>query len=266
MLEHIIARKRQRLSLIDQNSRIRSWEKEVGNLPPCRDFKSALAKQMEVSLVAEIKRASPSAGVLRNIVRVCDVTTLYQESGASAISVLTEEEFFRGSIDDLKEARASTGLPILRKDFIVSEYQIWESRFIGADAILLIAAVLISEELNRFLHLAGELGMQALIEVYSQSELEKALRAGSQIIGINNRDLRNFTIDLKTTESLAPLIPRDKIKVSESGILNRQDIVRLQQIGVDAVLVGEAILRSPHPGQKIEELLGRKSKVEATND
>ena len=266
MLETIVAQKRLRLALIEQDAEIRVWEREIPNLPACRDFKGALVNQSEVSLIAEIKRASPSAGILRNMSAVSDIALTFEESGASAISILTEEFFFQGSIDDLKQAKAFTSLPVLRKDFIVSEYQIWESRFIGADAILLIAAVLNSEELNRFLHLTGELGMQALIEVHSQSELEKALRAGSQIIGINNRDLRTFTIDLKTTEMLVPLIPADKIKISESGIADRQDIVHMQQIGVDAVLVGGALLRSPNPGGKIEELLGKSKKQVVKDD
>src|SRR4030067_691604 len=149
MLETIVAQKRLRLALIEQDAEIRVWEREIPNLPACRDFKGALVNQSEVSLIAEIKRASPSAGILRYMSAVSDIALTFEESGASAISILTEECFFKGSIDDLKQAKAFTSLPVLRKDFIVSEYQIWESRFIGADAILLIAAVLNSEELNR---------------------------------------------------------------------------------------------------------------------
>jgi len=262
MLEKIIASKKRELAQIDQKGKIKSWEKEFGDLPSPKKFKQALVKSGQLSLIAEIKRASPSAGILAEDLDVPKMARIYQSSGASAISVLTEGSYFRGSLEDLGLVKANGLLPILRKDFILTDYQIWESRIVGADCLLLIASILSQPELKRMLYLTKELGLQALVEIHTLGELEKTLQAGSELIGINNRDLKTFRVDLKTTETIAPLIPSGIVKVSESGILFRADVVRLQDLKINAILIGEAILRSPDPGSKVEELLGHKPELE----
>ena len=264
MLEKIILQKKNRLKKINQREKIRAWEKELDQIPEAKDFRQALLKEPELALIAEIKRASPSAGLLRAKVDVGDMAAIYERAGASCMSVLTEEDFFLGSSDDLRLVRGASQLPVLRKDFTLTDYQIWESRILGADCLLLIAAILPATELKKLSGLAKELGLQALVEVHTEKELDQALEAGSQIIGINNRDLNTMEVNLKTAEKLIQLVPDEMVTVSESGISSRADILALQELGIDAALIGEAIIKSTDPGSKIRELIGRRIKTEVS--
>lgn len=217
-------------------------------------FKSAL-KRPGISIIAEIKKASPSRGVIRRDFNPVDIAQQYNNSPVRAISVLTDEKFFQGRLEYLKEVKAAGSLPVLRKDFIIDSYQIYQARLYGADAVLLITAVLTAEKLQRYIALTKELRMDALVEVHDRDELEQALSAGADIIGINNRDLRTFKVKLATTLDLLKYIPQDRVVVSESGIKNRTDIDLLEK-KVDAVLVGEALMTSTSPGDKVKELIG----------
>jgi len=224
---------------------------------PPLDFASALRGD-RIQLIAEVKKASPSKGVIRPDFNPVETAQTYASNGASAISVLTEAKYFQGSLNYLKDIRNALGensLPLLRKDFICDPYQVYESRAYGADSLLLIVAILTPERLEELLGLSHELGMSCLVEVHNEAELETALGSQSRIIGINNRDLSTFTVDLTTTERLRPLIPPDRIVVSESGIKNHSDMVRLRQWGVDAVLIGESLMSAPDVAAKMKELL-----------
>jgi len=221
------------------------------------DFASALCGD-RVQLIAEVKKASPSKGVIRPGFNPVEVAQTYAVNGASAISVLTEAKHFQGSIHHLKIIRNALGdrrLPLLRKDFLHDSYHIYESRAYSADSLLLIVAILIPEKLKELLLLSHQLGMSCLVEVHNEAELEIALRSEARIIGINNRDLNTLTVDLATTERLRPLIPQDRIVVSESGIRCRRDMEKLRQWGVDAVLVGESLLSAGDIAAKMKELL-----------
>ena len=209
-----------------------------------------------VSLIAEVKRASPSKGAIHPDLDVDQVVRAYETGGARAISVLTEHDHFRGSLDDLRVAAECTGLPLLRKDFIVDAYQIHEARVFGASAVLLIATLLTDDDLHRLAALALDLGLDVLLEVHDAAEMAQALRVPGAIIGVNNRDLRTFEVSLDTTAALASLVPRDRLLVGESGVGTRADVTRLAACGVDAVLVGESILRSADMGAAIRGLLG----------
>jgi indole-3-glycerol phosphate synthase len=208
-----------------------------------------------VSLIAEVKRASPSRGPIRPDLQVKTIVEAYEASGARAISVLTEEDYFQGSLADLREAAAHTRLPLLRKDFITDPYQIYEARAYGASAVLLIAALLDDAELRLFTKLAHSLGMDVLLEVHDAAEMARALRVDGAIIGVNNRDLRTFTVSLDTTRWLADSVPPGRLLVGESGIRTHTDIARLAACGVDAVLVGESILRAEDIGAAVRALV-----------
>jgi indole-3-glycerol phosphate synthase len=209
-----------------------------------------------VKVIAEIKRASPSRGPIRPDLAVEDLVSSYEEGGACAVSVLTEPEFFAGSLEDLAKARAATTLPLLRKDFILDPYQLLEAKAHGASAVLLIAALLPGDELALLLAETQSLGLDALVEVHDEGEVEAALVAGAGIIGINNRDLRTLVVDLETTSRLAPLVPRDRMLVSESGYTASDQLSGLPALGVDAVLVGEALVRQKDPRLALLELAG----------
>ena len=226
-------------------------------LPDIRDFKKAISR-CTVSLIAETKAASPSAGVIFDKYVPENIAKIYEKAGASAVSVLTDAIYFNGSIDDLERVKNSIKLPVLRKDFIIDESQIYESRLEGADAVLLIARLLGQDELESFIKITNDLGMDALVEVHSIKEARMALDAGAEIIGINNRDLNTFKVDLSTTVNIINEIPelKKKILVSESGISERSQIDFLREVGIKAVLVGEAILKSPDISAKIKELVG----------
>ncbi|MBS3977919.1 MAG: indole-3-glycerol phosphate synthase TrpC [Syntrophomonadaceae bacterium] len=256
-LERILAHKKKEVAQRKQLFPLPELKKQ---LPRQRHepagFQIALA-QDGASLIAEIKKASPTKGVLRPDFDPVKIARCYEENGASAISVLTDAEFFLGSLDCLKQVREATRLPILCKDFIIDPYQIYEASLYGADAVLLIAGVLDQEDLASFYRLATDLALAALVEVHSPSELGLALQAGAEIIGINNRDLKTFRTDLKTTLEMAAMVPDHCLLVSESGISTADDIRRLAAAGVDAVLVGEALVTSKDIGQKVRELAGR---------
>jgi indole-3-glycerol phosphate synthase len=210
-----------------------------------------------VSIIAEIKRASPVKGVFKADLDPAEQALKYKEGGARAISVLTDEQFFKGSVDDLRAARNAAGLPILRKDFVIDEYQLWEARVMLADAALLIVRILDRAQLRDYIALAREeLKLATLVEVHGEKELEAALDAKAPIIGINNRDLDSFKVTLETTARLRPLIPADRVVVSESGISTREDIVLLKNMGVDAALIGEELVKAEDPAAKLKELLG----------
>ncbi|GAB4347092.1 MAG: indole-3-glycerol phosphate synthase TrpC [Candidatus Abyssubacteria bacterium] len=220
---------------------------------PCL-FRQALSVAGQLSLIAEIKKASPSRGVLRADFDPAALARAYAEGGASALSVLTDTKYFQGEASHLKVARESARLPTLRKDFIIDEYQVWESAAIGADALLLIVAALEDHQLRDYLGLASELGLDALVEVHDRGQLERALGAGAEIIGINNRDLRTFETDIGVTLKLAPQVPDGHIIVSESGIHTGEDARKLRGVGVNAILVGEALMTSWDIAKKIREL------------
>ncbi|HOX53875.1 MAG: indole-3-glycerol phosphate synthase TrpC [Candidatus Omnitrophica bacterium] len=223
---------------------------------PRSSFANSLKQSGKISLIAEIKQASPSKGIIREEFNPVDIALIYQDSGVDALSVLTEEKYFRGSADILSQIKEKTKLPVLRKDFIVDTYQIYESNLIGADAILLIAEILSDKQLNEFLSLAGSLKLDCLVEVSNKSDLGKVLKTDAGIIGINNRNLHTFDVDLQTVDKLVPLIPKDKIIVAESGLSDTRQIGALKNLGVNAVLIGEAFLRAKDISAKIKELMG----------
>lgn len=218
-------------------------------------FKEAILKP-GVSLIAEVKKASPSKGVFREEFDSVNIALAYEKAGASAISVLTESRFFQGSPENLIKVKNAVNLPVLRKDFIIDPYQLYETRYFEADALLLITAILKEEQLKDFILLARELDLAALVEVHSREELVTALNCGAEIIGINNRDLKTFKTSISTTLELANLIPEHCLLVSESGIASGSDVKKLAQAGVDAILVGEALVTCPSVDNKIQELLG----------
>jgi indole-3-glycerol phosphate synthase len=226
-------------------------EKKVA---PPRDFAGALSRPSGINIISELKKASPSRGVIRQEYAPAALAASLEEAGAAALSVLTEEDFFSGSLADLKEASRVTKIPILRKDFIVDPWQVWETRAAGADSFLLIAAILDDSSLRELLDLGRSLKMEALVEVHSRKELERALAAGARIVGVNNRDLRDFQVHVETSLELAEAIPDDRIAVSESGLRSHDDLVRLQLAGFDAFLIGEHVMQSADPGAALREL------------
>ncbi|HLQ62516.1 MAG TPA: indole-3-glycerol phosphate synthase TrpC [Candidatus Acidoferrales bacterium] len=228
-------------------------EREVGALPPPRDFAAAL-REAGLSVVAEMKARTPSAGVLAEDYRPGRLARAYTEGGAAALSVLTQGASFGGRLEHLGEARAASPLPVLRKDFLTEEYQVLEARAAGADAVLLIVAVLRPRRLNQLLAGARGLGLEALVEVHDERELEEALLAGARVLGVNHRDLATFSLDLGLTERLAPLVPPGTLLVAESGIRDAADARRVWAAGANAVLVGEALMRAPDPAARIREL------------
>jgi indole-3-glycerol phosphate synthase len=226
-------------------------EKKV--LPP-RDFSAALTRP-GLNVISELKKASPSLGVIREQYSPSTLATGLEGAGAAALSVLTEEDFFLGSLGDLKEASKAAKIPILRKDFIVDPWQVWETRAVGADSFLLIAAILDDETLRELLELGHTLGMEPLVEVHSREELDRVLHAGARIIGVNNRDLRDFQVHLETSLELVETIPEECIAVSESGLHSREDLDRLRRAGFDAFLIGEHLMKRDNPGAALAELL-----------
>jgi len=220
-----------------------------------RDFAAALRAQNAIALVAEVKKASPSAGIICTDFDPVRIARAYEQAGAAAISVLTDREFFQGHIEYLRPIRAAVGLPLLRKDFIIEELQIHEAAAYGADAVLLIAAILDDQQLRDFRAVAEHLHMAALVEVHDETELDRALAAGALLIGINNRNLATFAVSLATTEKLAAKIPPGHLIVAESGIHTRADVERVARAGANAILVGESLMRSGNIADKVKELL-----------
>ncbi|KYZ75854.1 hypothetical protein AXX12_11705 [Anaerosporomusa subterranea] len=256
ILEKILASVRHDLELRKQNQPQAVLDKQMKHLPATCGFRKALAIPGQVQIIAEFKQASPSKGIIRQDLTPEAVISAYADNGAAAISVLTEPQFFKGNVSYLSQARKITNIPLLRKDFIIDEYQLIEARVYGADAVLLIVAALGQQRLTYLLQQAQELSLDCLVEAHTKAEIEVALASGAQIIGINNRNLGTFETRLETTFELAKYIPPDRILISESGINTKADIANLATCGVNAVLVGEALMRSPSPGQKLRELAG----------
>lgn len=256
ILDDIIEKKRKRLLYKMQQISLDGWKQKLkgGGLHKPLDFFGALKKTDGLAIIAEIKKASPTAGVICNEFDPVNIAREYVKSEVQAISVLTEQDFFQGDDSCLVKVRQTVPVPVLRKDFMIDLWQIYESRYLGADAVLLIASVLNDDLLKKMLIVSGILGMQCLVEVHSEEELERALDAGARIIGINNRDLRTFKTDLETTERLIRSIPNDRAVVSESGIKTSEDIKYLRSIGANAVLIGETLMRACSVPDKIKEL------------
>jgi indole-3-glycerol phosphate synthase len=257
ILTQIVSENLQELEAKKRNIPLAEMRDMALEQPPPLDFASAL-KGNGIRLIAEIKKASPSRGVIRSDFRPAEIAQIYSDNGAAAISVLTEPRYFQGSLDYLKDIRTALvnkALPLLRKDFIFDPYQIYESRANGADSLLLIAAILEPEKLQELLGISNELNMSPLVEVHNEAEIKVALNSDARIIGINNRDLNTFAVDTGTTERLRPLIPPERIVVSESGIGDRNDIEKLQQLNVHAVLIGESLMKAADIAAKMKEFV-----------
>jgi len=228
-------------------------ESQVASRPEGRPFTEALLRP-GISLIAEHKRRSPSAGDIRSGATVTEIVKCYERGGATAVSILTEGPHFGGSLDDLHEARAASELPILRKDFTIDPYQLYEAKTAGADAVLLVVGAMSQGELAELYREAHSLDLDAVVEIHDEAELDRALEVDADVLGINNRDLESFSVDIQTTFDLLADIPAGKVVVSESGIHNRDQIDELEQVGVDAVLIGEALMRAPDPAAAVREL------------
>jgi indole-3-glycerol phosphate synthase len=231
-------------------------ERALAQTPP-RDFLGALQRAGRPALIAECKKASPSKGLLRPAYDPRQLARSYVENGAAALSVLTDERFFQGSLSDLSTAREAAGLPTLRKDFIVDGYQVYEARAAGADAVLLIVAALRADQLRELHAQISELGMTALVEVHDEAEVDTALQIAPKLIGVNNRNLHDFTVDLQTTARLRKCLPAGVALVAESGIHTADDVTRVRDMGVAAILVGEALVTASNVGAKVQELVTR---------
>ena len=259
ILDKIVAVKHQEVAAAQKRKPLEIVRADAESRVLTRDFVGALRAKITAGLpavIAEVKKASPSKGVLRSEFIPADIAQSYAEHGAACLSVLTDVQFFQGNVDYLKQARASCQLPVLRKDFMVDAYQIFESRAMGADAVLLIASCLDDAQMADFEAIARSLDMAVLVEVHDQPELERALRLKTPLMGINNRNLKTFEVSLDTTLALRALVPADRILVTESGIQTRDDVLRLGAAGVSAFLVGEAFMRAPEPGEALSALFG----------
>jgi indole-3-glycerol phosphate synthase len=256
VLKQIVAKKKERILFAKQQLSQEDLIARSAGLPATRPFKEAISKPKQISLIAEIKQASPSKGIIRQNFNLEEIARFYQEAGVQAISVLTEEDSFNGNLAYLNQVKNIVSVPVLRKDFILESYQVYESRYFGADAILLIADLLTKDKLVELMQVADSLGLDYLVEVHDEKELKKILSLKVPIIGINNRNLRTLEIDFKTTEKLFTLIPRDKIVVVESGIKNSQDILFLKILGASSVLIGTAFMEADNIKGKVEEIMG----------
>jgi indole-3-glycerol phosphate synthase len=254
-LEKIVEIKKDEIQRRKTRSRQKEMEETIAHLPPPCDFMDAISQHAPMALIAEIKRASPSVGVIKEDVDLCRIAREYQTGGACAISVLTEVHFFKGDLSYLHLIKEKTSLPVLQKDFILDPFQIYEGRVSGADAILLIASLLDREQLEEFVDLAQNLHMVPLVEIHNENDLKKILPLELPIIGINNRDLTTFEVDLRTTLRLKRKIPSRTKVISESGIKSSEDVKLLKWAGVDGILVGEILMRTSDPTSKIRELL-----------
>ncbi len=230
---------------------------QIADASPVRNFFAALSVPGPIRLIAEVKKASPSKGIIRADFQPVEIAQTYRQHGAACISVLTDEPYFQGSLDYLRAIRAAVDLPVLRKDFVIDPYQVVEARAAGADAVLLIAECLDGEQLPRLHDAVVELGMTPLVELFEPDNLPRVVEAGARLIGVNNRDLRTFQTDLQHTLRLREQIPRDRLLVGESGIRTREDVRRLESAGVDAMLVGESLMASRDIGAAVDALLGR---------
>jgi indole-3-glycerol phosphate synthase len=259
ILDEIVAHKRVEVAEARERHPIGELQSLAEAAPPRRDYAAALgwpALDRDMRLIAEIKRASPSKGVLRQNVDLLGLVASFVAGGAHAISVLTDERFFGGTLEDLHRVTQYGSLPALRKDFLIDPYQVYEAALAGASSALLIVGIVDDAELSDLIALQRSLGMEPQVEVHDETEVERAIRAGARIIGVNNRDLRTFHVDLATTERLRPRIPSDCILVSESGIHRRADVERLRRAGVQVVHIGESLMTSNDPALLIRQLLG----------
>lgn len=259
-LDKIVATKRQEVEALSANFQLEEAERRISELSVCRGFERALempARKRAMGLIAEVKKASPSKGLIREDFDPVQLAVLYQKAGADCISVLTDADYFQGSNHYLSSVREAVGIPLLRKDFTIDYRQIYEARLIGADAILLIAAILTKQQLSEYFDIAKSIGLDVLIEVHNKPELDAVLTMDkAALIGINNRDLKSFHTDLKTTEQLISFIPENVTIISESGISSRADMAYLQQAGADGALIGEHFMRQPNVEQAVHDLMG----------
>ena len=259
ILSEILATKRTEVEWLKRKTPLDKLSEKLSFAPPVRDFRAALVESSEAALIAEVKKASPSKGVIREDFDPCEIAKIYAENGASCLSVLTDEKYFQGKLEYLSKIRETVETPLLRKDFMIDPWQLVESRLAGADAILLIVSALTPTDLKSLLNFAKELHLSALVEVHDAGEMQEALTAGADLIGINNRDLHTFRATLDTTLELVKNLPPDpqRVIVSESGIFTRADVTSLEAAGVNAVLVGESLMRESDIGAKVRELLGK---------
>jgi indole-3-glycerol phosphate synthase len=255
ILEKILATKREELAASRDRKPERELRAMLAEAPPVRDFFQPLAAPGPIRLIAEVKKASPSAGVIRADFDPVAIARIYEAHGAICLSVLTDEPYFQGSLADLQAVRAAVQLPVLRKDFLIDSYQLLEARVAGADAVLLIAECLDDCNLRQLHNEALELGLTPLVELYEPTNLSRVLEAGATLIGVNNRNLHTFEVDLDHTLRLRHEVPDNCVLVGESGIRTRADVVRLEAAGVDAILVGESLLREPDVGAAVDRLL-----------
>jgi indole-3-glycerol phosphate synthase len=260
ILDRIVASKRREIDAARSRVPAAELERRLPSAPPVRDFRAALDVPGTVQVIAEVKRASPSAGLIRPDFDPVAIARTYADHGAACISVLTDEPFFQGHLTYLERVRAAVAPPVLRKDFLLDRYQLLEARAAGADAVLLIAEILEGDALATLFRQAHELGMQCLVELYDADNLSRVLDAGARLVGVNNRDLRTFETRLEHTLELAQRMPPDCCLVSESGIRTRDDVLRLQAGGIRAVLVGETLMRAPDVGAQLDELRGARSR------
>jgi indole-3-glycerol phosphate synthase len=260
ILDKIVAVQREEVAAAKKKLPLEAMRADAESRVLTRDFVGALRRKIAAgasAVIAEIKKASPSKGVIREDFVPADIAQSYAEGGAACLSVLTDRQFFQGRPDYLKQARASCDLPVLRKDFLVDAYQVYESRAMGADCILLIAACLDDAQMKDLEAIARSLDMAVLVEVHDRDELQRALKLKTPLVGINNRDLRTFEVSLDTTIGMLPDVPEDRLLVTESGILQPDDVRRMREAGVHAFLVGEAFMRAPEPGEALAALFGR---------
>ena len=257
ILQTILRRKAEEIAERSARVSLRELSARCDGLAPTRGFAAALQAKIDAgqaAVIAEVKKASPSKGVIRPDFRPAEIAASYERGGAACLSVLTDVDFFQGADDYLVQARGACSLPVLRKDFTVDAYQVYEARLLGADCILLIVAALGDAALAELSHLAMELGMDVLVEVHDMDELERALQVGAPLVGINNRSLRSFEVTLQTTLDLRNAVPRDRLLVTESGIATAADVALMRGNGVHAFLVGETFMRAPDPGAELARL------------
>ncbi|MGV0985754.1 MAG: indole-3-glycerol phosphate synthase TrpC [Limnohabitans sp.] len=257
ILNKIVAVKREEVAAALGKKSLAAMRADAESRVLTRDFEGAMRAKIaagQAAVIAEIKKASPSKGVLRAEFIPADIAQSYAEHGAACLSVLTDKQFFQGSVDYLKQARASCDLPVLRKDFMIDAYQVYEARAMGADAILLIAACLDDAQMADLEAMARSLDMAVLVEVHDRAELDRALKLKTRLVGINNRNLRTFEVTLQTTLDMLPDVPADRLLVTESGILNAADVQRMRDANVHAFLVGEAFMRAAEPGEALAKL------------
>ncbi|MFF2482170.1 indole-3-glycerol phosphate synthase TrpC [Paenibacillus sp. NPDC058071] len=258
-LDKIVATKQAEVAALAASFQLAEYERLIAELPACRGFERALTKDRKrgLGLIAEVKKASPSKGLIRPDFQPEQLAASYERAGADCISVLTDRDYFQGANDYLTAIKQTVGVPLLRKDFIIDYRQVYEARAIGADAVLLIAAILRPEELSKLYDHTKSLGMDVLVEVHDREELEQVLELDkATLIGVNNRDLKTFVTDLRTTEQLIGMMPKHVTVISESGIAGREDMAYLEQIGAHGVLIGEHFMRQPDAGEAIDELMG----------